>query len=171
MKPVALALVALLLPSTARAEDTSELPRDPDNALYLSLVGTAAAAMLLVPVGGMKNEDWKVGLPMFALAELLPSAGQVYAGNYISGGLVTRLVGGSMIVLAIKDPFESDQIVSSEARAFAISGALLTIGGTVYDIATARSAARRYNANQVRVSPALATDEGLAPGLALAGAF
>jgi hypothetical protein len=171
MKLAAVALIIATSTSIARAEDTSELPRDPDTALYLSIVGTVAGATLLVPVGGMKNEDWKVGLPMFALAELLPSAGHVYAGNYVSAGLVTRLLGGTMIVIALKDPFESDQIVSSNARALGVTGILLTLGGTVYDIATARRSARRYNERQLKLSPVIATDTGVAPGFGVSAAF
>jgi uncharacterized membrane protein YfcA len=170
MKLAAVALLALLLPSIAHANDEPDT-RDPGNALALSIAGTFVGAAVLIPTGSMKNEDWKVGIPLLALAEVLPSVGHFYAGNYVSPGLVTRLVGGAMIVIALKDPFESDQIVSGNARALGISGMLLTLGGTVYDIATAGREARRYNARTVSVTPAIATSEGMSPGFAVAGRF
>lgn len=171
MKLAAVALAALLVPSLARAEVDDPDIRDPSNALALSLAGTFVGAVVLIPTADMHNEDWKIGIPMLALAEVLPSAGHFYAGDYVSPGLVSRLVGGALIVVALKDPFESDQIVSSNARALGISGMLLTLGGTVYDIATAGREARRYNERHVRVTPAIATSDGLSPGFAVAGDF
>jgi hypothetical protein len=170
MKTVsAVIALSLLAPSIARAEE-----RDPDTALQLSIVGTLTAVVVAIPAGDLHNSDWKIGLPLLAAIEVLPSAGHIYAGDYVSPGLVGRVAGGGLLVLALADPFHHDglEIVSDTARTVGLGGLALMVGGTIYDVVSARSAARRYNARKLELAPtAFATANGPVAGVGLGGRF
>lgn len=142
-------LTLAALSSVARADEGTPEPRSPEGATMIAVSGTLAGILVAAEVGDMKTNEWRTAIPLFALAEVLPSAGKIYAGDYLSPGLVTRVAGGSLIVLALADPFErtGDEWFSSEARAAAAIGVLATLGGTVYDIATSARSAREYNAD------------------------
>ena len=109
-----------------------------------------------------------------ALAEVLPSAGKAYAGDYVPPGLVARAAGGGLLVLGLADPWGpasgSEQLFSRPARAAVVVGVLATIGGTVYDVATSASSAREYNADSHHVQIVPTFDPGTSQvGMAVGG--
>lgn len=170
MKATAVLAACLLASSVAHADE-----RDPDTALELSVAGTAVAVGIAIPTGNLHNSDWKLGLPLLAVIDVVPSVGHFYAGDYLSPGLIARVVGSGMLVVGLADPFDHGDnfdIASGPGRALGLGGLSLMIGGIVWDLATSRREARRYNAHHVEVLPtALVTDHGPVAGLGLGGRF
>jgi hypothetical protein len=169
MKSITAIVVLCLSVSAARADE-----RDPDTALVLTAGGTAVAVGIAIPAGSLHMKDWQVGVPLLAAIEVVPSVGHFYGGDYVSLGLAARVVGGGLLVLGLADPFHHDsfEITTTPAQILGMSGVALTIGGVIWDFATASSAARRYNKQHVDLLPtSLATAHGSVAGVALGGQF
>ena len=167
MKRAIIIVVTCLVGNVAHAED-----RDPDTALELTVGGSAAAVAFAIPAGNTTTAEWRTGLPLLICAELAPTIGHLYAGDYLSPGLFMRVAGGGLLALGFNDPLykPSDGVGLSTSGGIAVLAGLgLSIGGIVYDIATARSATRRTNAHHVDVMPTAYT--GASTGVGLVGAF
>jgi hypothetical protein len=152
---------AALCTATVAHADPSDAgdqgPKDPTTALELSLGGTAASGALLA-IGIEANSG-----PMIAgglLSSLVtPSLGEWYAGKPVTLGMGIR--GASAIVLlaglseSLKCLDETDCTNDNKAAGELLIGGLIGYaGGTIYDIATAPSAARDFNReHQIHLAP------------------
>jgi hypothetical protein len=191
MKPLVVAAV-LLGPAVAHAQPGNVEPQpfqqppyaprpveadtvDPDTALGLSLGGTVASwAMLIV---GSKYDNAALGTTGALGTLLAPSFGHWYAHDGLTRGLGLRLlglgagaVGLSMALDHLFDDSESAHADDGTIAALMIAGIGLYAAGTIDDIATAPSAAHRYNARfeVMGVVPTMSQHGG---GFALAGRF
>src|SRR5262245_15359538 len=79
----AAAVCVLALSATAARADH----RDPTAATSLAVVGSVAAVGLIVPALAFSRDEWPAQVGLLAAIEVMPSAGQFYAGNYASPGL------------------------------------------------------------------------------------
>ena len=133
---------------------------DTDTALMLSLGGTAASAGLVL--AGLQGSD-NGGLLMAGLASPLvtPSLGEWYAGKPLTAGMGIRAASAVATVWGLAESLkclDADDSCHSDASAgVLLAGGLIGYAtGTIYDIATAPSAARAYNRTHVvTVQPSL----------------
>jgi hypothetical protein len=148
---------------------------DPGVATGLSLGGTALAWGMLIVAGRDGNENEGLATAGAIGTMFAPSFGHWYAHHGFSRGLGLRLVGLTAAVIgfgmALDDLLaENDDGDEGAAAGLMLVGAGLYIGGTIDDIATAGSAARKYNSRfeSVGVVPTLNAHGG---GVSLAGRF
>ena len=184
-RAVAILLFSLL--ATARTSHADPpAPKDESTAVAMSTLGVLAsggliAAAFAVPRG---HGDLQGALATAGVTSTLvtPSLGHWYAGSYLTTGLTLRLAGiafGAAGVSQLGICFDDSGCHANNEGA----GTLLAIGGATYitgilwDLATARSAARRYNrehapAVRTAIAPTLAREGRVTSyGLALAGQF
>lgn len=166
---VVLALLARIAAAETPAPEPVEL-RSPKIALMLSLGTTLAAGIPLA--AGARNDNQALLGTAAAMFVVGPSVGHWYAGEWINGGFVTRVVGAGLAAwgAAQTDVLGTDGD-SDDGEGLIVLGALVYVGGGIYEIATAPRAAREYNrANQptVMIAPLVRENTG---GLALAGQF
>ena len=109
-----------------------------------------------------------------------PTVGHIYAGKILSAGLGIRLLGGALSVAVLANvsygAFGDEFSPTSGQLVALVAGGLLYLGGSIYEIVTAASAANAYNrAHETRaisLSPTpIRGRAGSAPGLALVGRF
>jgi hypothetical protein len=164
-KLVALTAV-LTIASVAHAQTPGEItrsdagPKNPDSALMLSLGGTAASAVMVI--AGAQGGD-NGGLLMAGLASSLvtPSLGEWYAGKPLTAGMGIRGASALVTFAGLAESLkclDADGSCHSDASAgYLLAGGLIGYAtGTIYDIATAPSAAREYNRKHaVTVEPSL----------------
>ncbi len=102
-----------------------------------------------------------------------PASGHWYAGEAGGYGIGLRFLGTAVafagFATAVNSDCETQSCTDDSNRAayIALGGAALVVGSTIYDIATAGRAARRYNASHIVVAPAPVSTGG-PPGLGLA---
>ena len=112
-----------------------------------------------VMIAGLSFNSGGVFLGGLAVATAGPSFGHVYGrGQLFTYGLGARVVGVGMmtygLVEAIGEVFSTEEDHSSSAGALLGGGAILFLGGAIYDIATAGTATARANeARRARVGP------------------
>jgi hypothetical protein len=155
--------------------------KSPGTALTLSLVPTLAGFVLLAAGSSPERattNDWLVGSGL-GLMFVGPSFGHAYARDLGSTGLALRLSGAAVIGACALVIATSSNTNNPGALIGAIGlcggGAAATLIGIVTDIATAPSAARRYNRRHgfdvdTTLTP-MQTRSGLAPGAGLIGRF
>jgi hypothetical protein len=164
-------------------------PKKRDTARILS--GSAAALSgVVVGAGFMTAED---GHPFnkpvlytgIGLLAITPSAGELYAGQYVTIGMGIRVVGAAFASWIFSSHVESvvcDNGTSSADKCEQLDdtappllgvAAIIYIGGIWYDVLDAGDAADRYNTSHgYALTPtALRGPQGMAPGLALTGSF
>jgi hypothetical protein len=130
-----------------------------------------SATMAPLLVGGMSDfcggETCAASLGMIGVAGLVlgPSAGQWYAGEGVTTGLVLR--GGAAVAvtfLALRDPYLDDPVLT-------VGGLLAAVGvwetGVIWDLVTLPRAVRRHNRKVDMLVTPVVTDRSA--GLALAG--
>jgi hypothetical protein len=167
-------------------------------AMWLTL-GTMAAGAGLFAAGealyqqpGCYNSCLpQQGLAIVGGAALLvgPSVGHIYAGHTWNAGLGIRLGGMTTFALgwlalapcfvhpaAVQTPVDPQNNGSSSTCAIggaAVAlGAIATVAGTVTEVATTPSAVEDYNRAHAALTVApIQTQNGIAPGVALAGRF
>ena len=158
---------------------SSAAPKSEDTALELSLGRTAASAVLIV-AGFSSNND---GLALAGMASSLvtPSLGQWYAGKPLTAGMGIRAASAVATVVGLGEALQcldtEDDCHTPDSAGYLLFGGLAGYAvGTIYDIATAKSAAREYNAKhgwQVTVAPtAMRTASGQSTmGVGIGGSF
>lgn len=114
-----------------------------------------------------------------------PSAGEFYAGQYLTYGMGIRAVGTGLAVWTLQtqtkivtcdDATNSEQkctdFVENAAPLLGVA-AIMFIGGVWYDVLDAADAADRYNKKHAfTVTPtAISTPRGMAPGISVGGTF
>jgi hypothetical protein len=177
------AVAATLLTAAAAHADDGGAPKSEDTALNLSLAGTGVS-VALTAAGFASNNG---GLAMAGLASSLvtPSLGEWYAGKPLTLGMGVRAASAVTFLYGVGEAFKCFDYEGSDtschndnnlAGALLLGGALGYAGGTIYDIATAKSAAREYNAKHglsMTLAPtALRTPSGQSTmGVGIGGSF
>lgn len=156
------------------------------------LSGAAAGVSGAVVLGGFLLADTGdafnkpvlyTGLGLLAIT---PSAGELYANQYLTIGMGIRVVGAGLAYWTLQSQTElytcelatmrngeqCEELTENAAPLLGIA-AIIYIGGTWYDILDAGDAADRYNARNgfTAMPTALAAPHGLVPGLAVGGTF
>lgn len=158
------------LTSPALADEPDD--KSPTAALLLSSTGTLAAYLTFVRAVDAtdSSRDLRIGLSAAAWIAL-PSLGHWYAHDWMTKGLVIRTLGLAGIALGAQQSCE-DEPCGGDFLIIASIGAVIT--GTLWDIASAPSAADEYNAAHAHAtfSPAVLTPpSGPVFGLGLSGTF
>lgn len=176
MRAVVIALVLVLVSSSARADDT----KSPGWALTASVGGTVGGVLLF---GAFASDSEASGSQLATGAFLFltgPSWGHVYAGDYdlAIGGTLLRVAGFVMIAegqgrcVPNDDPNGSldDCEHENPMPALAAVGGILVLGTALAEIIDAPFAAKRYNREHaLSVTPITTASRGY--GLALSGTF
>lgn len=169
---ILVALLVLAAPRPSRAEKSE------DTAIVMSVGGTIASWSVLL--GSQKlargHDDTFVALVATGMVGTLsaPSLGHWYAGHGWTKGLQIRLVGAAMLTGAsalfiqciITDDEWSPQCHETGMITLAVAGGIGVLYGTLHDLATARSSARRHN--EMMLAPVVHSNGG---GLSLSGRF
>ena len=178
------AAAVLALCATAHAG-----PKDPQTARLASGITSAAAGA--VTLGGFvfapDSKPFNKPLLYTGVGMLFigPSAGEFYAGQYLTWGMGIRAAGAGLAIWTLQNETKvitCDDASTSDEKcegftdiAAPILGvaAIIFIGGVWYDVLDAKDAAERYNRkNGFSVTPtALAAPHGTVPGLAFGGTF
>jgi hypothetical protein len=149
--------------------------KDPSTALALSLGFTASGtAMLLLGSSAHSSATEAIGFGMMYLG---PATGHWYAGEVGGAGLALRalavLGASTAVIIAVGDDGCEDDGPCTDHGAL-ITGLLIAsagawVGSTIYDIATAPSAARSWNrAHGVVFGPTAMLSRGRSvPGVAV----
>jgi hypothetical protein len=170
------AILVLLVPAAAAAESTAE-PKSPSRAAGLSLAG--AGVSLGVTLLGAASGSGEVALIGAGSLVLTPSLGEWYSGRYLTVGMGMRAVSLLLLARGFRNGWNCNPsegcMESPSDRAFQAAGVLTLLSGTAYDLVTASSAARAYNARiaaRALVTPTLLAGPS-APGygLSLSGRF
>jgi hypothetical protein len=170
---LACAVVTCLAANAARADEPPH--RRPGKALRLSIgVPLLGAGITALGLGVQSDGVAAAGAIVFVLG---PSAGHVYAGEFLTTGLGIRLAGAALFTLGAAQSFRCSPDLCqapgySTPAIFAGMGVLAV--GTIWDIVTAPGAADDYNARHaMAVTPTALRDArgGVAPGLAFSVAF
>jgi hypothetical protein len=137
-------------------------PKDPNTALMLSLGGTLASHAIMFAGLAANNGDLVLG--GLATGFFAPSFGEWYAGKPLTAGMGIRAASALVTVAGVAQGLKCLDFESSDTRCDSgdsagvlIAGGLIGYAaGSVYDIATAPSAAREYNQKHaVRLQPAM----------------
>lgn len=190
MRRLALATVAVLVVSSFAATAAEAGPRNRQTARVLSgaAAGVAGAVtltgFLTVPEGEAFNRP--VLYTGVGMLFVMPSLGEMYAGQYLTWGMGVRAVATGLAVWTLHEevePVVCDTIGANKdlnckqfkENAYPLLGvaAIAFIGGVFYDVLDAPDAADRFNARHgFVVAPApLSGPNGMAPGLTLTGTF
>lgn len=143
-------------------------------ALGLSLLGTVVPFAVTVAAASADQ-------PELALAGAIgmlvgPSLGHWYAGRFVTGGMLMRGAGAALmlggVVQALDELGCDGSCGSSDGATLVIAGAAVFVGGTLYDLATAGRAARKWNERHLDMGPTVVSSaSGPVPGLGVAGSF
>ncbi|HEY1546192.1 MAG TPA: hypothetical protein VGG28_00160 [Kofleriaceae bacterium] len=175
-------LLVLVVLVTGQARTAHADPaRDPDLATDLSIASTAGSIALAGAGIAVWNTNAAVGasLVVGGIASLVvtPAIGHVYGEHrFFTGGTMLRAAGLVMLVVGVGDTVSElfcDEC-SSTPLVLAGAGALAIVGGAVIDLATAHSAAARWNREHgVQIVPmAIPTPScSIVPGIGVAARF
>lgn len=166
-------LISLVSTASAqRARSAGEL--DEGLALGLSLGSTVASWAIVAAAISIENEGLGV---VGAVGTMFgPSAGHMYAGKLATRGFIMRgtgiagVIGGLAIELKECGFFDRNCETSGLGPALAILGVGLYVWGTIDDVVTAPTRARRHNQQlqSMALRPVLTKDTA---GLAFGGRF
>jgi hypothetical protein len=160
--------------------------KNPNTALAISLLTTLGGYGMLFLGESMANQGTTgAGWLAFTGATLTlvgPTLCHTYAGKTWNTGLAVRIVGlgvvstAFVVALSCSDGCNDNGSTTVDAAlALALAGSITYVVGTIYEIATARDAAVRYNRQHgldatLTVAP-IATRDGITPGMAVVGRF
>jgi hypothetical protein len=168
-------------PPAGASDDVGD--KDPTTATTLSVLGSLAPFGMII-VAGQLDQDSKGAANVLGVGGAIglvvgPSLGHWYSGEFFTGGMAMRGIGGAVFVAgamsSFGDCFLKEHCDSSNGDAAMLIGGILYVGGTIYDIATAGSAAREYNRTHRRgpsfqVGPTVVGAHA-SPGFGVAGTF
>ena len=167
--------------------------KDASTATVLSIFGSFAGAALFG--AALTSNDNSSGLAIGGTAAMLvgPSLGHFYADDgSVAPGIIIRSVGSAVLIgglvsylsgpppyICFDSPCDPPPAQPPQshtgAESVMIVGGVVLAAGTIYDIATAGSAARNYNHEHgldVHVAPMMSrTTNGNTTGVALSGSF
>ena len=170
MRAAAVLLLAML--GTAHADEEMPPPKSEDMAFLLSAAPTVGAAVLVGAGLGLRESNKTLGQDAIGVGVLAlgisPSFGEWYAESYFTPGMGLRFAGTVIAGLgAIRGAcLDLDCSRNNKGESMLVAGGLVFALGAVYDVATARGAARSYNRHRVTVVPATH-----GTGLAISGSF
>ncbi len=174
-RPSLLAILAL-----ARATH-ADPARDPDLASDISIASTAGSIAIGAAGVALYNENSLVGpsLVIGGVASLVvtPAIGHLYGEHrFLTGGSLLRIAGAVAVTGGVIGTFEQLFCESCSIAPLVVGGVglLAIVGGTVLDLATARSATAQWNhEHQVELVPiGIPTpSRATVPGLGIAGRF
>lgn len=186
-------IVLLLSATTAAAQPALTAPqqgspqgtmsdsteKDPTTAVLLSIAGSAIPVALIAAGSSVDDENLQATFGFGAAIGMLvgPSLGHWYAGDYLTGGMAMRGIGGSAFVIGAAMEFGDcflKEGCDSNGSAIMLMGGAVFVAGVVYDVATSAEAARQYNAKHARRSFQLGptmVGAHASPGLGIAGTF
>lgn len=162
----------------AVATQSAQAPKNEDTAFALSLGGTAASAALII--GGASSNSPGLALAGVASSLVTPSLGQWYAGKPLTAGMGIRAASAVATIVGFGQALsclDEQDCQTPDSAGYLLFGGLAGYAvGTIYDIATAKDAAREYNAQHgwhVTVAPtALRTASGQSTmGVGIGGSF
>ncbi|HEX3761830.1 MAG TPA: hypothetical protein VHW23_24190 [Kofleriaceae bacterium] len=192
-----LVLLAVALSAQARAAHADPAPpapepRNRETARELSLGGTLASAVIAGAGGLLMASDrhqpagpWLIGIGAGSTL-FTPLLGEWYAERWGGPGLDLRVAGIGVGLIGVAAYFVSgsrcqqfgDQCFGGTphdpgpATVLISIGAVVYLGGIVYDIVRAPDAADRYNQRHLQIAPiAVGSATGLHAGLGLSAAF
>lgn len=174
-------LIVTLLAGTARADDDDTGPKNPALATWLSAGSTAAGYGILGTIaatGHWRSDGARIPFVIGGTLALVgPSFGHLYAQVPTSGGAYLRLAAlPAGLVAMIVTNAECEELEPCPGHPIG-TGILVTAGamivaGSIWDIATAGHAARRYNRSWHRAPVTLVpTLSDTQAGFAVAGSF
>ncbi len=177
------ALTPLVEPAGAPHEPvaTAADAKSPTTAVLLSLGGTAGSVALMVAGANSSGSNADSLITVGLLSTLItPSLGHWYAGHYLTAGMAMRAGGGVLVIAGVAQALgsefsseSSDGGDSGDAGAtMFLLGAGLYLGGALYDIATAPSAAEHWNDKHLQLAPTMVSSgTHTTVGLGLGGSF
>ena len=166
------AVLLLAMLGTARADGEVPPPKSEDTTFLLSAGPTVAAAVLVGAGIGLRESNRTLGQDAIGIGVLAlgitPSFGEWYAERYFTPGMGMRFAGTLIAgVGAIRGAcLDLDCSKNNKGESWLVAGGLVFALGAVYDVATARGAARSYNRRRVAIVPA-----AHGTGLAVSGSF
>jgi len=168
-------LAPLAAPS-APVGEPAEL-KSPSTATLLALAGAVLPVAVMVVTAETGDDDLFSGALL--ASTLTPSLGHWYAGEFLTTGMALRGVGGLLVIAGVAQAlscFEGCGGGAGAAGGVILAGAGSYVGGTIYDVATAGDAARRYNRShgaQMAVAPTMIPTGGgaMAMGMGVSGSF
>jgi hypothetical protein len=158
----------------------TEPPKSRATAFALSAGGTALSGALLL---GAATGNGHIVLVGAAGSLILPSLGQIYAGQLFTWGQAIRVASTAVLAVGANEalkcfgprwgdsppPCENDRDL---AGTMIVAGAIGFGVGALYDIATAGSAVDNFNRkHQLRAAPLVAPGAGTTVGVGLSGTF
>ena len=156
MKLASTAAVLAIVCSSALAHADTDRPfpaaespsyRSENTALALSLGGTAASVAMFGIGLGTDNESLAMAGALSSF--ITPSLGHWYADDLLTAGMGIRAAGVGSMLIGLAESFgcwgNDEGCDTGRADTLIYLGAGAYVAGTVYDIATARSAARERN--------------------------
>jgi hypothetical protein len=146
-------LLAML--GTAHADEEVPPPKSEDTAFLLSAGPTVGAAMLVGVGIGLRGSNATLGQDAIGVGVLALGITPSFGGTVIAGIGAVR---GACLDLDCSNNRKGDSLL--------VAGGLVFALGAVYDVATARAAARSHNRHRVAIVPA---SHGY--GLAVSGSF
>ena len=172
---IAILCSVILASRLAAADDAHPDTRDPVAAAALS-AGGAVLSIGIIAVGGRTHNTvlFDIGVASSLVA---PSAGEIYAGDLLTLGMGIRVLSASIVLAGLQKDSGCSQggqpCDPLGAVGLAIIGVAGYTTGILYDIATAPSAADRYNKkHRVQVTPIVTpTASGRIVGLGIRGSF
>jgi hypothetical protein len=147
-------------PGEAAPTSSDAGPKNPDTALMLSLGGAAASAAMVI-AGAQGSDNGGLLVAGLATSLVTPSLGEWYAGKALTAGMGIRAASAVVTMVGLSESLkclDADGSCQSDASAgYLLAGGLIGYAtGTIYDIATAPTAAREYNRRHaVTVQPSL----------------
>lgn len=172
-------LAPLAAPSAPVGESVGEPAelKSPTTATLLALAGAVLPVAVMVATSETGDDDLFSGALL--ASTLTPSLGHWYAGEFLTTGMALRGVGGLLVIAGVAQAlscFEGCSDGAGAAGGLILAGAGSYVGGTIYDVATAGAAARRYNRShgaQMAVAPTMIPAGGgaMAMGMGVSGSF
>lgn len=178
---IAALLVVAALAGTSAAEpcpcappppESSDEARDPAAATVLALGGTTVSIVgLALAVDEQNTAGIVAGIASVAL---LPSAGHWYGGKLVTPGMGLRLVGAAVTTYGLLNLISAERAAESDDNpprhdhlgVIALVGFATWGTGVVYDLVTAHTAVREWNARHTQLRPTvLKTAGGYGVGL------
>jgi hypothetical protein len=178
----------LIFATSAHADDK----KSRTVAQALSGGGTALASVLVLAgfLAAPPGEEFEkpVLYTGIATAAILPSLGEVYAGEYLTYGMAARVFAAGIATVALTTQMKTEtcddatmanqQCTKLQGAGYALMGiaAIAFVGGMAYDVQDAGDAADRWNVRHgftatIVPTAMIAPTGATVPGLVLAGSF
>ena len=149
-------------------------PKNTGTGVVLSLAATFGPPLLASAIAGgneSRNENLLLGL-LISSAVIGPSAGRIYAGDFLTVGLGVRAAAMTAILVGANSDGSTDDRIG-----YILVGSLALIGGGIADFAGIGSSVRDYNFEYAKrtmmpvVAPTMGPNGTTGAQIGLAGTF